>query len=143
MEKLDGIVFYALDKAIKSYRQFAQQRIKEEGFKITIDQWLVIKTLLENPSIKQKDLSVNVFKDEASVTRIIGNLVRDGYLNRKIDPTDRRKSILNVTDKGRSIIEDVQVVVDQNRKDALDGLDQQQIEQLHGILKTIISNTIK
>lgn len=143
MEKLDGIVFYALDKAIKSYRQFAQQRIKESGFKITIDQWLVIKTLLENPTITQKDLSSNVFKDEASVTRIISNLVRDGYINRNEDIKDRRKSILKVTAKGVKIIQDVQVIVDQNRADALAGLSQQQIEQLNVVLKSIIANTAK
>lgn len=55
MEKLKDIIFYNMDKAIKSYRMYAQKKLKENGFKITIDQWLIIKTILENPAITQQD----------------------------------------------------------------------------------------
>ena len=53
-EKLDNIVFYLIEKAIKTYRQFAQRNITKAHFDITIDQWLVLKTLQENPSITQQ-----------------------------------------------------------------------------------------
>ena len=91
MEKLDNIVFYAMDKAIRSYRQFAQKRLKDAGFTITIDQWLVIKAILENPSIPQNEIGDLVFKDNASVTRIMSHLEKAGYLLRTVNESDRRK----------------------------------------------------
>jgi len=108
MEKLEDIIFYNMDKAIKSYRMYAQKKLKEHGFKITIDQWLIIKTILENPNITQQEIAKNVFKDNASVTRIIEILVKSGYLERRINTDDRRKSNLVVTEEGKSIIVKVQ-----------------------------------
>lgn len=143
MEQLEQIVFYSIDKAIRSYRQFAQKRIKEIGINITIDQWLVIKAILENPTIPQSSLSELVFKDNASVTRIIANLKRDGYLKTKIDKTDRRKIILKVTKSGIEIIEKVQSIVLENREIALAGISNQEIETAQRVMNKIALNTKK
>jgi hypothetical protein len=69
MEKIESVIFYHLDKAIKSYRQYAQRRLTDAGLDITIDQWLVLNTLTEQPGISQQLIAEKVFKDAASVTR--------------------------------------------------------------------------
>jgi MarR family transcriptional regulator for hemolysin len=140
MEKLKDIIFYNMDKAIKSYRMYAQKKLKENGFKITIDQWLIIKTILENPAITQQDIAKNVFKDNASVTRIIELLVKSEYLERKDNPGDRRKSKLVVTEEGKAIIFQVQNLVLENRKNALDTLSTEELETMNLTLKKIIDN---
>lgn len=140
MEKLKDIIFYNMDKAIKSYRMYAQKKLKENGFKITIDQWLIIKTILENPNITQQEIAKNVFKDNASVTRIIELLVKSEYLERRDNPDDRRKSNLIVTDEGKSIIYKVQDLVLDNRKNALDTISTEELETMNLALKKIIRN---
>ena len=140
MEKLQDIIFYTMDKAIKSYRMYAQKKLKEHGFKITIDQWLIIKTILENPEVSQQEIAKNVFKDNASVTRIIELLVKSEYLERKDHPNDRRKSNLVVTDEGKSIILKVQNIVLDNRKNALDSIGNDELETVNLVLKKIILN---
>lgn len=140
MEKLNDITFYTIDKAIKTYRIYAQKKLRENGFKITIDQWIIIKSILENPGISQQDLGEKVFKDNASVTRIIELLVKSKYLEREINQNDRRKSNLRVTEEGKSIIEKVQNLVLQNRKMALNGISIEHLEILNETLKTIIKN---
>lgn len=143
MEKLDNIVFYAIDKAIRSYRQFAQKRLKDAGFTITIDQWLVIKAILENPSIPQNEIGDLVFKDNASVTRIMSHLEKAGYLLRTVNESDRRKINLKVTRKGEKIIQAVQELVTKNRKDALAGISEEEIAIAHGVMARIAENTAK
>lgn len=140
MEKLKDILFYNMDKAIKSYRMYAQKKLKENGFKITIDQWLIIKAILENPKINQQDIAKKVFKDNSSVTRIIELLVRSEYLKREINPEDRRKSNLVVTDDGKSIIQKVQDLVLENRKKALDTVSTEDMEIMNLVFKKIIKN---
>src|SRR5690606_41879789 len=78
MENIESVVFYTIDKSIKAYRQYAQKQLKEAGFQVTIDQWLVLKNIQELPQISQQELSRRVFKDNASVTRIIDLLVKQG-----------------------------------------------------------------
>ena len=56
MEKLKDITFYNMDKAIRIYRNYAQKRLRDHGFRITVDQWLVIKAILENPDITQQEI---------------------------------------------------------------------------------------
>jgi|SRR6218665_877716 len=143
MEKLNDILFYNMDKAIRTYRNYAQKKLRENGYKITIDQWLIIKAILENPGIMQQELAEIVFKDNASVTRIIELLVQSGYLVREINPNDRRKTILSVTEEGILIINKVQELVLENRKTALTGLEKNALETTNTVLKTIISNCHK
>src|ERR1700742_1409145 len=91
MEKLDQIFFYSLEKTIKSYRQFAQRNMLKQGFDLTIDQWLVLKSIIDKPGATQNEIAEDVFKDFASVTRIIDLLVKKGYLSREMHPEDRRR----------------------------------------------------
>jgi len=143
MEKLESIIFYTIDKSIRTYRTYAQNRLKEQEFKITIDQWLIIKALMENPGISQQELGEKVFKDNASVTRIIELLVRGKYLERKINPDDRRKSNLKITDSGKKIIDDVQLLVLENRKIALKGISEKDLKTMHMVLSKITENCKK
>ena len=140
MEKLEDIIFYSMDKSIRSYRMYAQKKLKENGFKITIDQWLVIKVLMENPGISQQAIAEKVFKDNASVTRIIELLVKSGYLKRTEHQLDRRKSSLKITSSGKKIIADVQELVKRNRSIALQGIDQKELEILQNLLTKISTN---
>lgn len=140
MEKLNDILFYNIDKAIRTYRNYAQKKLREQGYKITIDQWLTIKAILENPGITQQELAEKIFKDNASVTRIIEILVQSGYLQRQINPSDRRKTILNVTEEGLSIINKVHHLVLENRHVALAGIASSDIENTNNVLQKIINN---
>jgi DNA-binding MarR family transcriptional regulator len=140
MEKLDKILFYTLEKSIKVYRKFAQNRILKSGYDITIDQWLVLKTLHENKSISQNEIAELVFKDFASITRIIELLVQKAYITRKINTTDRRKFILEITEKGNKIIEKIYPIVIENRKQALTDLSIDEINNLKIQLEKIITN---
>ena len=84
MEKLNDTFFYNLEKSVKTYRQYFQNQLKANGFDITLDQWLILNTIIENPNISQNEIAEKVFKDKASVARIIELLVQNGFLTRSI-----------------------------------------------------------
>lgn len=140
MDKLNTVVFYSIEKAIKTYRQYAQKQIKSANLNITIDQWLIMKSLVDNPGISQQEIAERVFKDNASVTRIIDLLVKASYLKRTINKTDKRRSVLKVTDEGKKIINSVYKVVLKNRETALKGISKKDIEITETVLHAIISN---
>src|SRR5436853_7903914 len=96
-EQLKDVLFYNLEKSIKVYRQFAQRNLAAQGYNITIDQWLVLKTLHDNEGITQQQVAVIVFKDYASVTRIIELLVTKHFIIRSFHTTDRRRFELALT----------------------------------------------
>ena len=140
MQNLEQIIFYTLDKAIKTYRQFAQRRLNEAGLPITIDQWLVLKAITEKPEISQLEIAEVVFKDAASVTRIIDLLVKKNYLQRTTHESDRRRFLLQITDAGEALMNEIAKVAAQNRKIALEHISEKQLEQTRKTLTTIIEN---
>jgi DNA-binding MarR family transcriptional regulator len=143
MERLDRVIFYSLDKTIKTYRQFAQKRFFEQGFDITIDQWLVLNALYEKPDITQLEIAGKVFKDTASVTRIIDLLIKKGLLIREAHNTDRRRFTLELTAEGRKLITKITGVVERNRAIALQGITEKELIRMKETLNNIIDNCKK
>ncbi|AZB08195.1 MarR family transcriptional regulator [Chryseobacterium sp. G0162] len=142
MEKLNSIIFYNIDRAIRAYRNYAQRQLKASGFTITIDQWLIIKAILENPGITQNEIGDLVFKDNASVTRIIDLMVKSEYITRHVHPDDRRKTNLEVTDSGKKVIKEVQNIVENNREIALKGVSKDELEMMYSALLKISENCL-
>lgn len=140
MEKLDQIIFYSLEKSIKSYRQFAQKNITKKGFDITIDQWLVLKTIENNVGMTQQQIALNVFKDYASITRIIEILVTKNFLERDFHSADRRRFDLSITKLGIETLKRLTPIIESNRKQALKGFAQSEIELLKNSLNKITEN---
>ena len=140
MEKLDQIIFYSIEKSIKSYRQFAQKRIEKKGLDITIDQWLVLKTIENNAGMTQQQIAIHVFKDYASITRIIEILVTKKFLERNLHSVDRRRFDLRITKLGLQILKRLTPIIESNRKQALSGITKAEIELLKKALNKITEN---
>lgn len=144
--KLDnptGTVLYTIEQAIKEYRKIAQKNIAEVVKDITIDQCLVLIILNDNSKISQNELANLIFKDNASITRMIELMVRKEYLIRTIHQEDRRKFNLEITEKGIKTIELIEPIVQLNRQTALNGLSLEEITLLDKTLKKIIMNCKK
>ncbi|MBK6355059.1 MAG: MarR family transcriptional regulator [Saprospiraceae bacterium] len=143
MEKIDQIIFYSVEKSIKSYRQFAQKCIDKKGLDITIDQWLVLKTIENNAGMTQQQIAINVFKDYASITRIIEILVTKKYLERNFHSVDRRRFDLSITKLGFEMLKRLTPIIESNRKQALNGITKSEIELLKNVLNKITENVSK
>jgi DNA-binding MarR family transcriptional regulator len=138
--RLRDVLFYSLDSASRAYRRFAQARLHAAGIDITIDQWLVLKTIHESPDVTLHQVGTSVFKDFASVTRIVQLLERKGLLRRTPHPTDGRRSELVLTHEGRTVIRTVEPIAQSNRRRALEGIDAEEIARLRELLKRITAN---
>lgn len=138
--RLQDVLFYSLESAIKAYRRFAQVRLHDAGIDITIDQWLVLKTIHESPDLTLQQVGSRVFKDFASVTRIVQLLERKRMLRRKPHPNDGRRSELMLTRSGQSVIRRAEPIAQANRRQALDGIDAEEVARLRAVLNRIVEN---
>ncbi|GAA4387316.1 MarR family winged helix-turn-helix transcriptional regulator [Hymenobacter koreensis] len=137
---LSNVLFYSLDKAIRSYRRMAQATIDRVGIAITIDQWLVMRVLLENDDLTQNEIAERVFKDQASVARILGLLTKRGLLLAVPLPHDGRRTQLRVSEEGQRVLDAVHPIVLANRQTALAGLSSEERELLRSLLERIADN---
>ena len=135
-----GTVLYSIEQTIKEYRKSSQKNITKIVKDITIDQCLVLIILNNKTTSSQKEIADLIFKDYASITRIIELMVKKDYLIRTSNQDDRRKFNLELTGKGEKTLYLLTPEIQQNRKKALKGLSTDEIDQLDKILHKIISN---
>ena len=135
-----GTVLYTIEQTIKEYRKISQKNIAKIVSDITVDQGLVLLILNENSNYSQKDIAGLIFKDNASITRIIELMVKKDYLVRTVNESDRRKFNLEITEKGRNTVDLLSPAIKLNRTTALHGLSENEIELLDTLLNKIITN---
>jgi DNA-binding MarR family transcriptional regulator len=137
---LSSVLFYSLDKAIRSYRRMAQATIDRAGINITIDQWLVLRVLLDHDDLTQHEIAERIFKDQASVARMLALLTQRGLLSAVPLPQDGRRTQLRVTEEGQRILDAVHPIVLANRAVALTGISEEEMAVLRQLLERITLN---
>lgn len=133
-------VFHAIEGSIKSYRKFAQQQISSKIDDITIDQSLALIYIEKHPELSQIALAEMLFKDTASLTRMIKVMVNNKFIERKINTQDLRRYKLILTKKGKKVVDALPKVISANRSIALNGISKEDEQDLKRILNKIKSN---
>ena len=136
-------VFYTIERTIKEYRKYAQNNISSKIIDVTVDQALLLFFLEKHPELSQKEIASLVFKDAASVTRMINLMVTKGYIIRSINEENRRRYKLIITAVGSKILFDLAPIISNNRKKALQGVSEEELIQMETTLNKIISNCIE
>ena len=136
-------IFYQIEKAIKQYRTLAQGNLNQLGYKITINQILLMTQIDQKPDVSQVELAELLFKDVASITRMIELLVIEGFVTREENKNDRRKKDLKITKKGKKILDLAKPIIIKNRETAQKNLSEEEKETLFILLNKIIINTSK
>jgi DNA-binding MarR family transcriptional regulator len=74
---------------------------------VAIGQWAVLMFLWARDGMSQADLSRAVAIEPPTMVRTIDRMVRDGLVTRVADPSDGRVSRVHLTDRGRSLRDDL------------------------------------
>ncbi|WP_428740328.1 MarR family winged helix-turn-helix transcriptional regulator [Tenacibaculum sp.] len=141
--KLDsptGTILYFIEKTIKEYRKLCQRNIDKTGLDITVDQTLLLIIINDNSKLSQKEMAELLFKDYASVTRMIELMVKKDYLIREVNKNDRRRFNLLISEKGRASLKALEPTIQENRSVALHGLINEELIQMNTSLQKIIAN---
>ena len=142
MEQLNQSFFYTLEKAIKVYRQYFQNQLKQAGYSITLDQWLVLNMIIDFPGITQTEIAERVFKDKASITRIIDLLEINEYVTRKPHPTHGKMIQIDISIKGMDTVNHLKKDVPRFRDVALKNISDENKKSIQSTLNLIINNCI-
>lgn len=132
-------VLYSIEETIKAYRRLSQQNISSVVPEITVDQALIL-IIIDREDKTQSEIADLVFKDYASMTRIIKLMINKDYLTKNTDDGDKRKVALKITQNGKAIIKKLKPMITKNREVALNSLSDKDLNQLFKILNKITQN---
>jgi DNA-binding MarR family transcriptional regulator len=139
-EELFSSYSFLLDRTARRVKQYAQQQFKDQGFNITVDQWIVLKNLHEKDQMKQNELAELLFKDNPTLTRIIDLLCNKGLTVRNVHPNDRRSFVVSLTKNGVKKVELLSPKIKNIRLKAWQGLSEKDFNQFKKVLNTIYDN---
>ncbi|MBB6005375.1 MarR family winged helix-turn-helix transcriptional regulator [Arcicella rosea] len=134
--------FFKIDTTIKKIRLILQKKIDDAKIDLTVDQWVLLDHIKRNEEfgISQNELAEMTVKDAPTVTRIIDLLVKKGFAERSMMPTDRRRFMITLTDAGRDIFEKAYPIVVEVRRKGWGDLSEEDYKNFVKILDTIYSN---
>lgn len=138
-QKLEDVLYYLIEKTNKVVRRYSQVRFAEAGIEITVDQWLVLKKIGDSERITQIELANAIFKDRASITRIL-DLLLAKKLVRKEPGADKRSYQLTLTAEGKRFTDQALTIVKSVRKKGIETMSDREQEQLRSSLLKIINN---
>jgi DNA-binding MarR family transcriptional regulator len=93
--------------------------------------------LRDRGELTQQSLCGQLHLDPTNLVAILNELEQRGYATRRRDPEDRRRHLVEVSNKGIAVIEKVSEVMDGVEDELLDGFDPAEREQLQGLLTSI------
>ncbi len=131
---------FILDRTARKVKQYAQTAFAEQQFDLTVDQWIVLRTIYENPSLSNKEMAELCGKDQPTLTRIIDLLIKKEFTERISHPSDRRSLRLHITKKGEDKIQEIAPKVADFRMQAWKNLNEEDFAHFTRILNTIYDN---
>ncbi|HWK24552.1 MAG TPA: MarR family transcriptional regulator [Ureibacillus sp.] len=101
MFELNDSLSFLLSKCNQKAFALSQERLLE--FNLTPEQAVALTYLFKKDGINQLQLGEMIQKDRTTVSGIINNLVKLGYVIKGTNPYDKRSSVLFLTESSISI----------------------------------------
>lgn len=132
MEKHDICVHFLLGKALQRVNQVSKSKLSPYG--VTPAQYALLRRLWERDGQFGYELAEQLLLYSATITGIIDRLEQNGFIERRIDPHDRRNKLVFLTEKGRSMEAPLNQKMDEMNDEVMSSLDSIEIQRFKKIL---------
>ncbi|AEM70869.1 regulatory protein MarR [Allomuricauda ruestringensis DSM 13258] len=140
IDEIQGMGFH-LDLVLRKIQKAYLRTFNELGVDTTIEQWVIlyqIHQLGENAS--QRDIVNENFRNRATTSRVIGGLERKGWISKTRFEGDQKRFKLELTPKGKEILDITLPSALQLRKLAIKDVDTSEFETFLRVLDKIGEN---
>lgn len=114
-------------------------QVYEKRFNLSIPEWRVIAILGRFPGLSAVEVAERTFMDKVAVSRAVTKLLKNGRIDRQFADADRRRSILNLSEEGRRVHDEVALLALQFERDLLDGLNEEETSKLDVIMNRLMA----
>jgi len=101
MKQIEDCIVFLLGKAQQNAYQVAKKKLKSFG--ITPVQYAVLHLLWQKDGQLSSELGVRIQLDSATMTGLLERMVQRNLVQRRPSDSDRRKSHIFLTEKGREL----------------------------------------
>ena len=113
--------------------------VYEKRFGVSIPEWRVIAVLGRFPGLSAVDVAERTLMDKVAVSRAVTKLIKNGRIDRQFADADRRRSILNLSEDGRKVHDEIAPLALQFERDLLDGIDDDDVKRLNTLIDGLLA----
>lgn len=122
------------------FTYLSNKKFREQDINLSKEQWIVLKYLNQQDGLTQNDLAFITHRDKTSMTRLINNMEKKGYIRREICEQDRRINHIYIKKSGRDILYQTVPIMTELIRAVQAGLSKEIIENTIGTLKKVQIN---
>lgn len=107
-------------------------------FSLSISEWRVIAVLGRFPGLSAVEVAERTMMDKVAVSRAVSKLIKMGRVNRRFADADRRRSILQLSDDGRKVHDEVAPLALKFEENLLQGLSEEEIRAFDVVMERLL-----
>lgn len=103
--KKSMVVYISLSRVINTLRCENNKLILKHDF--TLGQFAVMEALYSKGRLSTGEVMEKILTTSGNIPVIVKNLEKDGFITREQDESDKRRFILDLTDKGKNLMDEI------------------------------------
>jgi DNA-binding MarR family transcriptional regulator len=115
--------------------------VYEKRFGVSIPEWRVIAILGRFPGLSAVEVADRTMLDKVAVSRAVTKLIRNGRIDRQFADSDRRRSILNLSDEGRQVHDEIAPLALAFEHDLLQGISAEDYDTFNIVIERLLAKS--
>jgi DNA-binding MarR family transcriptional regulator len=113
-------------------------RVYEKRFGVSIPEWRVIAVLGRYPGLSAVEVAERTLMDKVAVSRAVTKLIKNGRIDRQFADADRRRSILNLSEQGLEVHNEIAALALQFEQELLQDISEDDYATFNSILEKLL-----
>ncbi len=113
-------------------------RVYEKRFGVSIPEWRVIAILGRYPGLSAVEVADRTLMDKVAVSRAVTKLIKNGRIDREFADADRRRSILNLSEQGRAVHNEIAPLALQFERELLQDIGTDEYATFSAVLEQLL-----
>ena len=114
-------------------------RAYDKRFGVSIPEWRVIAVLGRFPGLSAVEVAERTLMDKVAVSRAVTKLIKNGRIDREFADSDKRRSILNLSEDGKQLHDEIAQLALQFERDLLLGFSEEELESLNSLMERLLA----
>ena len=114
-------------------------RAYDQRFKVSIPEWRVIAVLGRFPGLSAIEVAERTMLDKVAVSRAVTKLIKSGRIDRQFADADKRRSILNLSEEGKTLHDEIGQLGLQFERDLVEGFSEDEMKNLNDLIQRLLA----
>ncbi|CAA0120552.1 MarR family winged helix-turn-helix transcriptional regulator [Zhongshania aliphaticivorans] len=123
-----------------AYKSGLRAGVKEHQIPLPITHIRALKGIRRNPHCTAQSIAQRMQRDKAQITRVLNELLQDGFISKSDNPEDRRSQLLHLTKAGEKIVAQLDTIEQKTSCAMTANLSDEEMTLFIRIANTMISN---